>query len=356
MYPEPAKYEEPAKHEEPAKYEEPQYEEPKQSYGQPDYNCKTYYDTEYTEKCVHYNDQVCYTTYQESCHDVDRKKCQGIVTTDQVRQCIGVDELLCGLVETVQHEMVHTSHTVQKCQTIKERVCDTVYEPASKTQDDYQCIKVPTYNCYHKDKTVYEKVCRHETKVDCQVYEKDSYGSDYQKPAASGYGGDSYGNDYQKPAYAEEVTDYSYDCKNKTSVNCYDTPRVVKHLVCTDGEEKVCEKFPEKVPSAVEKQNCHDEDKKVCEMEVRKQPKQVKKYVYKKQCRKVPRQICSSADVKRLVPQCTSTSYKSCDYQPSDKCEHVPQKYCFNVPRKIKKTQCEASYAAPEDKYQSPTY
>ena len=54
---------------------------------------------------------------------------------------------------------------------------------------------------------------------------------------------------------------------------------------------QVCEKVVEKVPSAVEKQSCHEEEKKVCQMEERKQPKQVKRYLYKKECKQVPRQV-----------------------------------------------------------------
>ena len=36
----------------------------------------------------------------------------------------------------------------------------------------------------------------------------------------------------------------------------------------------------------------------------------VPRYVYKKMCKKVPREICSSADYKTLVPSCTPTTYK----------------------------------------------
>merc|ERR1719188_689744 len=50
--------------------------------------------------------------------------------------------------------------------------------------------------------------------------------------------------------------------------------------------------------------HCHNEDKKVCELEERTQPKQVKKYVYSKQCRKVPRKVCENTDNKSLVPSC----------------------------------------------------
>ena len=70
----------------------------------------------------------------------------------QVRKCYNVEELLCGLVETVKYEIVQAKHTIQKCYPVKERVCDTVYESQLNQVDDYQvCInpfssglKIPT--------------------------------------------------------------------------------------------------------------------------------------------------------------------------------------------------------------------
>ena len=61
-----------------------------------------------------------------------------------------------------------------------------------------------------------------------------------------------------------------------------------------------CKKMPEQKPYPVEKQACHDDEKKVCEQKEISQPKQIKKYVYKKECKKVPREICSTATYKTL--------------------------------------------------------
>ena len=58
--------------------------------------------------------------------------------------------------------------------------------------------------------------------------------------------------------------------------------------------------MPEQKPYPVEKQACHDDEKKVCEQKEVSEPKQVKKYVYKKECKKVPREICSTAVYKSL--------------------------------------------------------
>lgn len=350
-YPEPTKYQEP-EYPEPNKYQEPEYPEPskyqaaapKSEYSDADYQeapkydlkCETYYDYEFAEKCVDYYDKVCYTKYEEYCDDVTKDKCQGVVKTEQVRQCTNVTDLLCGLVETVKYEMATASYTVQKCHKVKERVCDTVFEPRTKTMDDYHCINIKAYKCYNKEKTLYDQTCRHVTKYNCDDYSAGQYndaGYPYGKSGDYGKSGGGYEDEYAEP-----------ECKNSVETNCYETPRVVPTLECSDSIEKVCEKFPENVPYAGEKQACHDEEKRVCELEEKKQPKQIKKYVYKKQCKKVPRQICSSADVKTLKPSCTPTTYKNCYYKPREQCEQTPKTYCYKVPKKIAKQRCHKKY------------
>jgi len=347
-YPEPSKYQEP----EPVKYQEPEVgyppapkaEYPDSDYKEPKYDvkCETYYDYEFAEKCVDYYDKVCYTKYEEYCDDVTKDKCQGVVKTEQVRQCTNVTDLLCGLVETVKYEMATASYTVQKCHKVKERVCDTVFEPRTKTMDDYHCINIKNYKCYNKEKTLYDKTCRHVTKYNCDSYPAHGpYDAGYAYGKSGDYGG-GYEDDYSEP-----------ECKESIETNCYETPRVVPTLECSDSIEKVCEKFPENVPYAGEKQACHDEEKRVCELEEKKQPKQIKKYVYKKQCKKVPRQICSSADVKTLKPTCHPTTYKNCYYKPKEQCEQVPKTYCYKVPKKIAKQRCHKKY---ETSYEEPNY
>merc|ERR1712212_668380 len=359
-YPEPAKYQEtenpePAKYQEPqypeqTKFEEPEYPEPK--YPQPEYpekpeypeesgydlQCETYYDYEFADKCVDYYDKVCYTKYEEHCDDVTRDKCHGVIKTEQVRKCLNVTELLCGLVETVKYEMATASYTVQKCHKAKERVCDTVYEAQTKTRDDYHCINIKAYKCYNTEKTLYDKTCRHVTKYNCDTYNSAQYNNaDYAYGNSGGYE-----DQYSEP-----------ECEKSVENKCYETPRAVQSLECSDSIEKVCEKFPENVPYAGEKQACHDEEKRVCELEEKKQPKQIKKYVYKKQCKKVPRQICSSADVKTLKPTCHPTTYKNCYYKPQEQCEQVPKTYCYKVPKKIAKQRCHKKY---ETSYEEPNY
>jgi len=303
--------------------------------------CETYYDYEYTQKCINYNDKVCYTKYTEHCSDVTKNNCKGLIKSEQVRKCTDVTELLCGLAETVEYEMATASFSVQKCHKIKERVCDTVYEPEVKSKDDYQCINVKTYKCTQSEKTMLDKTCRYVTKHNCETYEPKSYGSDYSS------GDDSYNaygesSGYNSNGYGEEVMEPK--CTTKQEIKCYETPRTVPTMECKDDYEKVCKKFPENVPYAAEKQACHDEEKKVCELEERQQPKQIEKFVYKKVCKKVPRQICSSADVKQLVPSCSPATFKNCRYEPKEECEDVPKNFCYQVPKKIKKQRCYNEY------------
>ena len=66
--------------------------------------------------------------------------------------------------------------------------------------------------------------------------------------------------------------------------------------------------MPEQKPYPVEKQACHYDEKQVCEQKEITEPKQVKKYVYKKECKKVPREICSKAVYKSL-------EVNKCDYK-----------------------------------------
>merc|ERR1712126_350328 len=332
------------------------------SYGANDYNpapsygtkqskkCETYYDYEYSEKCINYNDKVCYTKYQEHCSDVTKDNCKGMIKSEQVRKCTDVTELLCGLAETVQYEMATASFTVQKCHKVKERVCDTVYEPEVKSKDDYQCINVKTYKCTQSEKTMLDKTCRYVTKHNCETYEPKSYGSDYSSGddsynaygESSGYNSNGYGDEYIEPK-----------CTTKQEIKCYETPRTVPTMECKDDYEKVCKKFPEK-------QACHDEEKKVCELEERQQPKQIEKFVYKKVCKKVPRQLCSSADIKQLVPSCSPATFKTCRYEPKEECEDVPKNFCYKVPKKIKKQRCyneyETQYGESKPAYPAPSY
>jgi len=345
-------------------YESGGYESTGYSSGGDDYEtkCTPYYETVHIERCEHYEDKVCYTSQQEACDDVVGENCRAIIASRQVRQCHNVTELLCGLKETIQYDIVQAVFTVQKCHQVTERVCDTVYEPQMTAKDDFQCIVMNSPKCYAEDRTVIDKTCRTTTSFDCGAAAAaaadhhgssgDAYGSSgsnsYGSSGSNSYGssgsndyssGNSYGSSDEygsSSGYGEEPK-----CKRSQDTKCYTTPRTVTSQKCEVRDEKVCEKLSEKVPFPAEKQVCHDEEKKVCELEQRQQPKQIKKYVYTKQCRSVPRRVCESADVKELVPSCVPSMRKQCHYTPVEKCEQVPKQFCYKVPKKVQKQKCE---------------
>merc|ERR1711862_793222 len=232
--------------------------------------------------------------------------------------------------ESVQHEEIPASFTVQKCVTVTERVCDTAYDTEITERDNFKCIHVPNTYCALKDRTVYDKTCRTMINFDCKPQDY-GYGSS-DEYGSSGYdSSDSYGGYSSTP---------QYKCKRTPETKCYTTPRTVTFEYCEEREEEVCEKLTERVPVPQEKQVCHDEKKKVCELEQRSQPKQVKKYVYTKQCRPIPKTVCDNADQMSLVPSCVPASRKECSFHPEERCENVPKQHCYQIPYQVKKMEC----------------
>merc|ERR1711992_120637 len=301
--------------------------------------CKPVYDTVYKEYCESYYDRICRTTHKEKCTDVPYQHCDAVLTNQQKRKCFEVEEVVCKLREDVKYQTVQVGFTVQKCNKVQERVCDTVYDVTSTTKEKNICINVHNPYCKHEEKTIIDRTCRTSTKFDCPTeygYGKDSYGKgeDY---------GEDYGKDYKKP-----------ECHKSSSTSCYDTPRTVIVPKCSTTTDKVCETVHQRYPDVSERQHCHNEDKKVCQLEERTQSKQVKKYVYTKQCRKVPRKVCENADNKSLVPSCVPSVRKECTYHPAESCDEVPKKHCYKVGKQIKKEKCEeykADYPAPAPGY-----
>ena len=86
--------------------------------------CTPYFETVDVDRCEHYQEKVCYTTQQESCQDVEDETCRGIIASRQVRQCFNVTELLCGLKEQVQYDVVSAVFTVQKCHKVTGKCFD----------------------------------------------------------------------------------------------------------------------------------------------------------------------------------------------------------------------------------------
>ena len=68
--------------------------------------CTPFFDTVQEDRCEAYQERVCTTQQRESCNDVADQSCRAIVTTNQIRKCFNVTEILCGLKENVQFETV----------------------------------------------------------------------------------------------------------------------------------------------------------------------------------------------------------------------------------------------------------
>ena len=82
---------------------------------------------------------------------------------------------------------------------------------------------------------------------------------------------------------------------------------------------------------------------------------QVKKYVYTKQCRKVPRKVCENADNKSLVPSCVPSVRKQCTYHPAESCDEIPKQHCFKVGKKVRQEKCEAASGGSDSGYPAPS-
>merc|ERR1719411_1673831 len=257
-------------------------------------------------------------------------------------------EQFCSLKEEVQYEEVPSVFALQKCHTVTERVCDTLYDTEMAERDDFKCIEVVNPYCTTKELTVYDKTCRTMTNFDCKAQEYRDVAAGYGEVARGSYGEssqDSYAAGFQDP-YGSPRNENQYTCKRTPETKCHSTPRTVSQEHCEERKENVCEKLTASMPMPTPKQNCRDEQKKVCELEKVSQPKYVKNYVYSKQCRPVPKTVCNNADQKSLQPSCVPMSWKECSYYPEEKCEDIPKKHCFKIPYQVKTMQCSQDYGS----------
>merc|ERR1719309_384850 len=111
----------------------------------------------YKDECVPYVEKTCYTQQEEQCYDVDEKNCTSVIEEYEKRECFEVTELVCSLVETLHYEVVQEDFVVQRCTRAEDRVCDTVYDLAITTKDDFQCVNVDYVDCRNKLKNMASK-------------------------------------------------------------------------------------------------------------------------------------------------------------------------------------------------------
>merc|ERR1712033_11628 len=117
-------------------------------------DCHPVEEIVYDEKCIPYMEKTCYTQQQEQCKEVYEKNCTAVIDEFEERECFDVTELMCSLAESIQYEMVDETYTVQRCTGVTDRVCDTVYDLAQSTKDDFQCVDIEYQYCWDEDKIV----------------------------------------------------------------------------------------------------------------------------------------------------------------------------------------------------------
>merc|ERR1712126_54564 len=217
------------------------------------YDCHYVDKIVYKDECVPYVEKTCYTQQEEHCEDMFEKNCTAVIDEFEERECFEVTELQCQLSESIQYEVVQESYTVLRCTRTSDRVCDTVYDLAISTRDDFQCIDVEHQYCWDEEKIIKDRTCTYSVDFECGK----------SKPV-DGKG--------------------SVDCDKVPTKKCYDTPRKireevckpriskeckpVKRQVCDDCEKKklraTCDKIQRNVCSYKPKEKCVDEPKKYC--------------------------------------------------------------------------------------------
>jgi len=252
----------------------------------------------YKDQCIPYVEKTCYTQQEEICEDVFEKNCTAVIDDTDERECFEVTELICQLSESIDYNIVQETYTVLRCTRTSERVCDTVYDLAVSTKDDFQCIDVNYNYCWDEQKVVKDRTCTFSVDFEC---------------------GKPQNKDGKDSVYCDKVP----------TKKCYDTPRVIREESCKPRVSKYCEKFTNEYPVPVEKQNCHSEPVKHCEMEERKRPKKAREFVYHKECRPVKRQVCEDCEKKKLRENCGEMQRNVCRYQPKEHCVEEEKKYCF---------------------------
>merc|ERR1712212_802054 len=106
--------------------------------------------------------------YENRCLPYFEKNCTAVIDEFEERECFDVTELMCKLAESIQYEMVDETYTVQRCTGVTDRVCDTVYDLAQSTKDDFQCVDIDYQYCWDEDKMVKDRTCIFSVDFDCK--------------------------------------------------------------------------------------------------------------------------------------------------------------------------------------------
>merc|ERR1711962_670914 len=105
---------------------DPSYSSPDEVYKAGDKDdCHPVEEIVYENKCLPYVEKTCFTQQREQCKDVYEKNCTAVIDEFEERECFDVTD----------------------------RVCDTVYDLAQSTKDDFQCVDIDYQYCWDEDKT-----------------------------------------------------------------------------------------------------------------------------------------------------------------------------------------------------------
>jgi len=258
----------------------------------------------FENQCEPYTERTCWTQAKESCTAHPYENCTAVIETHVKRVCFDVDELMCDLEEVIHYQTLEETYQIQSCLTVKDRVCDTIYNIDRTTKDDYQCINVETPNCYMEEQVINDVTCTNSVEFNCK--------------RNKGTRNDGYGSK-------------GVVCSRKPTQDCYKVPRKIQVEVCETDVHKYCEKVSNIHPFPVEEQNCHFEPKKVCEIETKTRPKKAKKYSYTKDCSEQRREICDQCETKTIEPVCTSLDRLVCTYEPEESCVDIEKQFCHKV-------------------------
>merc|ERR1719516_155843 len=265
----------------------------------------------FTDVCIPYKEKTCYTHFKEDCQQIPHRVCTGTVSTAYERACFDVDELICGLKEEVDYETLEEEFYVQLCTVVKERVCDTTFDIAVHTNDDFQCCELEGQFCEDKEVEIKDITCKETSEFNCQ-----------KVPPPEGYG---------------KIT----QCTPTPIKTCYETPRTVRKEVCRPDNTRFCEKFSNTFPQPEQRQNCHFVPKKVCELQRRTRPKKAKRYSYSPDCKVSARQICDQFEKRKVVPVCTEDHRRQCEYSPKETCTEETKQYCYKEEVKTQEEICD---------------
>jgi len=137
---------------------DPSYSTPDEVYKAGDKDdCHPVEEIVYENRCLPYVEKTCFTQQQEQCKDVYEKNCTAVIDEFEERECFDVTKMICSLAESIQYEVVDETYTVQRCTGVTDRVCDTAYDLAQSTKDDFQCVDIDYQYCWDEDKYVKDR-------------------------------------------------------------------------------------------------------------------------------------------------------------------------------------------------------